>query len=81
MKRNARLGLRFFFVYAAVYLAFVLLNAFSPETMEQTPLAGVNLAVISGLGLIVFAFVLSLIYGLMCTPDDHDGQADGRTRP
>jgi uncharacterized membrane protein (DUF485 family) len=76
MKRNARLGLRFFFVYAAVYLGFVLLNAFSPETMEWTPLAGVNLAVIYGFGLIAFAFALSLIYGLMCAGEDHEGDSD-----
>jgi uncharacterized membrane protein (DUF485 family) len=81
MNRNARLGLRFFAIYAAVYLGFVLLNAFAPETMDQTPLAGINLAVISGLGLIVFALVLSLIYGLMCALDDQDDRADRSARP
>ena len=76
MKRNARLGLRFFVVYAALYLAFVLLNAFAPQTMERISFAGVNLAVTSGMGLIVFAFVLSLVYGVMCNPDDQGNEGD-----
>jgi uncharacterized membrane protein (DUF485 family) len=81
MNRNARLGLRFFTIYAAVYLGFVLLNAFSPRTMEQTPLAGINLAVIGGLGLIAFAFVLSVIYGFMCAADDGENPASRGRRP
>ena len=76
MKRNARLGLRFFVVYAAVYLAFVLLNAFAPQTMEQISFAGVNLAVTSGMGLIVLAFVLSLVYGVMCNSEDQGNEGD-----
>lgn len=76
MKRNARLGLRFFIVYAVVYLAFVLLNAFAPQTMERISFAGVNLAVTSGMGLIVFAFVLSLVYGVMCNSEDQGSEND-----
>ena len=45
-------------------LVFVLMNAFVPEMMEQTPVAGVNLAVLFGFGLIIVAFVLSMIYGI-----------------
>ncbi len=76
MKRNARLGLRFFVVYAGLYLAFVLRNAFAPQTMERISFAGVNLAVTSGMGLIVFAFVLSLIYGVMCSPEDQGNESE-----
>jgi uncharacterized membrane protein (DUF485 family) len=56
------LGLVLFAIYLVLYGGFVLLNAFSPQTMEQTPLAGVNLAVWYGFGLIVAALVLALIY-------------------
>jgi uncharacterized membrane protein (DUF485 family) len=65
-RRNAHYGMMLFVIYLAVYSGFVLLNAFRPDLMERTPLAGVNLAVIYGLGLIIGAFVLSLIYGWLC---------------
>ncbi|QDS99159.1 DUF485 domain-containing protein [Adhaeretor mobilis] len=69
-RSNTRLGLILFAVYLVLYGGFVLLNAFSPETMESTPIAGINLAILSGFGLIIGAFVLALIYGVMCGPDD-----------
>jgi uncharacterized membrane protein (DUF485 family) len=65
-KHNARLGLRLFAVYSFFYGAFVLLAAFRPQSMEATPLAGVNLAIWFGFGLIVAAIVLALIYGWAC---------------
>src|SRR3954464_12973000 len=56
--RNARYGLVLFALYSALYGAFVLLNAFAPDVMETIVFAGVNLAVLYGLGLIATAFVL-----------------------
>ena len=64
--RNSRIGLALFLFYLLLYGGFVLLNAFSPTTMERTPIAGVNLAILYGFGLIIAAFVLALIYGLAC---------------
>lgn len=64
--RNARIGLALFAIYLAFYGGFVGLNAFSPATMESTPIAGVNLAILYGFALIVAAFVLALLYGAMC---------------
>lgn len=63
--RNSRVGLTLFSLYLLLYGGFVLLNAFSPETMEQTPLAGINLAIWYGFGLIVAALLMSLLYGLI----------------
>lgn len=65
-QRNARIGLRLFFVYLAFYGGFVLLAAFRPESMEVTPAAGVNLAVWYGFSLIIAALVLAMIYGWAC---------------
>jgi uncharacterized membrane protein (DUF485 family) len=62
--RNSRFGLWLFFIYLTLYGGFVLLNAFRPEIMETTPVAGLNLAVLYGFGLILGALALSLIYGL-----------------
>ena len=69
-KRNARLGLTLFAVYLALYAGFVLVNAFRPETMEWIPGAGLNLAVWYGFGLIVAAFLLAVLYGMLCLPED-----------
>ena len=60
----SRLGMTLFLFYLALYAGFVLINTFSPETMEETPLAGVNFAILYGFGLIIAAFVLALIYGI-----------------
>jgi uncharacterized membrane protein (DUF485 family) len=69
---NARVGIVFFAIYLVLYGGFVLLNAFAPQTMEITPLAGVNLAIWCGFGLIVAALAMALIYGWMCAPEDTD---------
>jgi uncharacterized membrane protein (DUF485 family) len=63
---NARLGLVLFFLYLAIYGAFVYLSAFRPQLMAQPALAGVNLAVVYGFGLILGAFVLAILYMALC---------------
>lgn len=55
-----------FVVYLALYAGFVLINAFHPSLMDVVPFGGVNLAVLYGLGLIVAALVLSLLYAWLC---------------
>lgn len=70
MNRNARIGIWLFGVYLLLYGGFVLVNTFSPHTMELMPIEGVNLAILSGFGLIIAALVLALIYGLKCDPED-----------
>lgn len=61
--RTSRLGIALFAVYLLLYGGFVLLNTFAPGTMELTPWAGINVAVLYGFGLIIAAVVLALIYG------------------
>jgi uncharacterized membrane protein (DUF485 family) len=65
--RNTRLGLVLFAVYLLLYGGFVLLAAFAPDLMERAPLAGVNLAIWYGFGLIVAAILLALVYGWACS--------------
>lgn len=72
---NTRLGLILFFVYLVLYLVFVFANAFAAGAMETKVLLGLNLAVVYGFALIVMAFVLSLIYGLMCRTEKVTEQA------
>ncbi|HND52409.1 MAG TPA: DUF485 domain-containing protein [Pirellulaceae bacterium] len=65
-RRNSRYGLILFAIYLVFYGAFMLLTAFSAKTMAQPAIGGANLAIVSGLGLIVLAFILSLVYGWLC---------------
>lgn len=65
--RNSRIGLVLFAIYLVLYGGFMFLSAFSASTMEMRPLAGVNLAILYGFGLILAAFVLALIYGALAT--------------
>mgnify|MGYP000114940044 CR=1 FL=1 len=67
--RNARIGLILFSVYLVLYGGFVFLSAFSAESMEATPVSGVNLAILYGFGLIISAIILSAVYGFVCTPE------------
>ena len=64
--RNARVGLVLFVLYLAFYAGFMGLNAFSPLTMKWTPLGGANLAILYGLGLIVGAVLIALVYMFLC---------------
>lgn len=66
--RRARLGLVLFAVYFILYVGFMLLNVFDPSFMEKTPLAGVNLAILYGFGLIGAALLLALVYAWLCRP-------------
>lgn len=61
-----RLGAWMFSLYAAVYAGFVVVNLASPALMERAVVGGLNLAVVYGFGLIVFALVLALIYSRAC---------------
>ena len=71
--RNPRIGLILFAVYLALYGGFVYLSAFRAESMDSTPVAGLNLAVLYGFGLIVGALVLALLYGWLCREDRSNG--------
>ena len=63
---NATLGLKLFAVYLALYLGFVLGSAFAPGFMASTPFAGLNVAVIYGIALILAAFLLAVVYVFLC---------------
>jgi len=63
---RTRIGVIFFLLYALVYVIFVVINLVSPLLMENVVLFGMNLAVTYGIGLIIFAILLALIYNRMC---------------
>lgn len=59
-----------FFIYLLLYGGFVLINAFAPEAMEVTPVAGVNLAIWYGFVLIIVAFLFAILYGWLSRHDN-----------
>ena len=64
---KARLGIYLFIVYCIVYAGFVVINTVSPKLMGVIIFSGLNLAVVYGIGLIILAIVMGLIYNSMCT--------------
>jgi len=54
-------GLAPFWIYVVLYGGFMALVLFRPDLLARRPLAGVNLAILSGLGLIAAAFLLALV--------------------
>jgi len=65
-KYRTHIGVRFFLAYALAYGIFVAINLISPLLMERIVFFGLNLAVTYGVGLIIFAIVLALVYNRMC---------------
>ncbi len=65
---NARMGLVLFVFYLAAYIGFVVMSATDSGRgiLRQASLGGVNIAVLYGFGLILGAFIVSIIYMLLC---------------
>ncbi len=81
MKNNINaLGMILFSIYSLLYLGFVLLTAFWPESMAMSVYGEVNLAVFYGFGLIISAFVLALVYGIFGKPTDSSARAEDSKR-
>jgi len=60
----SRLGLTLFGAYVLLYGGFMGLVLARPDLLAERLLGGVNLAIACGLGLIVAAVVLSVVYML-----------------
>lgn len=64
---KSKLGLKLFAVYALIYAGFVVINMVDPALMELKIIAGLNLAVVYGFGLIILAIIMGIIYNGICT--------------
>ncbi len=65
LPRASRLGLALFWVYVVLYGGFISLVLARSELLSMRPLGGVNLAIVSGMGLIAAAFVLAVVFMLL----------------
>lgn len=75
---KTRIGTWMFLVYALIYAGFVAINISRPTLMEAEVLWGLNLAVVYGFFLIVFALVLALVYNHLC--GKKEAELDGQDR-
>ena len=70
---KTRLGVVMFLVYCVFYVGFVLTNVLAEgEAMQIIVVAGLNLAVVYGMGLIILALVMALIYNQLCTSKERE---------
>ena len=69
---KSKLGIKLFWLYCVIYMGFVGIAVFATEIMKTPVLAGANLAIIYGLGLIVFAVILGLVYNHACTKKEDE---------
>ncbi len=76
-RQKSKLGVRLFFIYLICYAGFVILGVFKYELLATTVFSGLNLAVVYGIGLIVFAVIMGIIYNYYCTKyEDEAEKAD-----
>jgi len=67
VKKKTKLGVILFFVYLIIYAGFVAIGVADYTLMGKIVLGGQNLAVVYGIGLIIFAILLGLYYNWQCT--------------
>lgn len=72
---KAKLGIKLFLLYSLTYVLFVGLTVFSPETMKISIISGTNLAVVSGIAMIIFAVILGVVYNHFCTKKELEMEA------
>jgi len=71
---NRGLGLILFALYLVLYSGFVALNTFWPQAAGKAVFGGINLAIVYGLGLIIAAIVLALVYAFLCAPGEEGAE-------
>lgn len=66
---NQRLGLILFSLYFALYAAFIVITVYDYRLLATEVFAGINLAVAFGMGLILAAIVLAVLYAKLAKSD------------
>ena len=77
-KRKARLGVRLFLIFSAFYAGFVFIGVFNYELLGKKVLGELNLAIVYGFGLIIFAIIMGVIYNYFCTRFEDDLNNKGK---
>lgn len=69
---NQNLGLVLFAVYCLFYFGFIVVTVYDYTLLSTELFAGVNLAIIYGIGLILLAILLAVIYAFLARPDPQE---------
>jgi uncharacterized membrane protein (DUF485 family) len=72
---KTRIGMWLFMLYAIVYLGFILVNTLNPSLMASD-IGELNLAIIYGFGLIIFALMLAFVYNAICAAAEEELNGD-----
>lgn len=70
------LGNWLFVIYTIVYVGFIIINVFSPKFMG-IDVGSLNVAIVYGFGLIIFAMILAFAYNHVCTHAEELFTLDG----
>jgi uncharacterized membrane protein (DUF485 family) len=62
---NRRLGLFLFAIYFALYAGFIVLTVYDYRLLGRQLFGGLNLAIVYGMGLILAAIVLAVLYAFL----------------
>lgn len=73
-RQKSKLGVRLFFIYLICYAGFVALGVFNYELLSTTVFSGLNLAIVYGIGLILFAVIMGIIYNYYCTKYEDEAE-------
>lgn len=65
--KKTKLGVILFIVYLLIYAGFVVIGTLFTDVLGIRIFAGLNFAVVYGMGLIVLAAVVGLFYNYFCT--------------
>jgi len=70
---KSRLGVWMFLLYCLLYAGFVFTNVLTEgRAMQTIVVAGLNLAVVYGMSLIILALIMALIYNALCTAKEKE---------
>lgn len=78
---KTRVGIWMFILYAIIYAGFVLISTLNPELMKSD-IGSLNLAIIYGFGLLIFALMLAVVYNAICSAaEEAFNEANEPNRP
>lgn len=67
IRKKTKLGIILFLIYLLIYTGFVLIGTFFPKLLGEEFSGGLNLAFLYGMGLIILAALMGLVYNYYCT--------------
>lgn len=78
--KKTRIGIILFFIYFIVYFGFVFIGTLYPKVLNMKAIGGLNLAIVYGMGLIILAAVMGLLYNYICTKYEDTMNKEGEEK-